>query len=143
MLGNGGVLMGPLLTEPQPYGPWIPTTDVRLFDPSTGHWSTSATAIPHDAGGSATVTKSDGTSEAIVFGGYSEVTFDYNTNTGTQTYTNTTEIFAPAPNGQPCGAGPECATGICLGSLCQPQGFPITINASALTTNMPRSPSAT
>jgi RHS repeat-associated protein len=133
LLANGGVLMGPLLTMPQPYGPWIPTTDVRLYDPSTGHWSTSATAIPHDAGGSATLTKSDGSSVAVVFGGFSEVTFDYTTNTGTHTYTNSTEIFTPAPKGQPCTAGPECATGICLGSLCQPQGFPITINAAALT----------
>jgi hypothetical protein len=132
LLANGGVLMGPLLTMPQPYGPWIPTTDVRLWDPNTGHWSNSATVIPHDAGGIATLTKSDGSSETIVFGGYSAVTFDYNTNTGTSTPTNTTEIFTPTPNGQPCAAGPECATGTCESGTCQPQGFAITLDATAL-----------
>lgn len=37
-----------------------------------------------------------------------------------------------AANGQPCSVGAECTTGSCLVGFCQPTGFPISIDATAL-----------
>lgn len=127
-LANGAVLLGPIGTGGTCSSPSTPTTQVDLFDPTTGHWSRTAdTAQPHQGVTPIAVVKSSGEHEAVVFGG--ATAFDP---TSGWTYTSTTEIFALSSSGQGCTVGAECATGICVGGLCQPPGLPITLDATAL-----------
>ena len=118
LLANGAALLGPGYTDDASFA-----TEASLLDPTTGHSSKTTTASPHRFGGVTSAVKSDGTHEAIVFGGAGSPPAGIN---------GITEVFTLTPTGQACGAGPECVGGICEGGICQPHGFPLTIDATAL-----------
>jgi RHS repeat-associated protein len=127
-LSNGAVLFGPIASVSCDGFP-SPTTQVELFDPQSGHWSrTTDTAQPHRYGALSSVTKSTGDHEVVLFGGWAA----FDPSTYSTTYADKTEILTLTQNGQPCTVGTECTTGICLSGFCQPPGFPISIDATAL-----------
>jgi hypothetical protein len=137
LLSNGAVLLASGWTGTKPYGngwdPGVYSAEADLYDPTTGKWiQTTPQPIAHRVSTAQSVSY-QGTVRTIVFG---EVVGPNGAPTGgNDTITNESEVFnlnnLNNPN-DPCTSNVECAVGTCTGGICVPPGFPITLDATAL-----------
>jgi RHS repeat-associated protein len=136
VLANGAVLYASGRDGTKAYGGGydmgVLDANANLYDPTTGKWQATVSPTASHYLGAADSAVYNGNTTTIVFGGLTSApgTTDGQPNSAV---TATSEVFNLDGNGVSCSGGVTCASGNCVGGVCVPPGFAITIDATSLT----------